>query len=421
MQQHWSTWFTQAIASQLASYGINTLRIPIGYWAVESDPSTSYVTGAMDYLDQAIGWARYANMKVWVDLHGAPGSQNGYENSGESGAVEWQTVSGNINKTISVLTTMAAKYSGSEYSDVVIALELVNEPISWSPNDLAITRQFYIDAYNAVQAALTDNKDLQIIMHDSFVPLSEWSDLPTTLSASYGQIGLDTHLYQVYSDSDLALDGPGHVQEACSYASSLQASNDILSTYVGEWSAAENICSYTNGSVLAGSSCSESGCSCTTDSSENWSTDLVAYVRRFVEAQLDVFEGNSSGYFFWSQTGYGGWNFITGVQGGWIPQPLDARQYPGQCGFDLGNDYSTSSAAPEATFTPSTSISVAPQATTTTNSTTFNVATTAAAPVTTAAPTFTTAANVVYTTVYQVEYVTIFNKRRVRRGHLGVL
>lgn len=33
--------------------------------------------GADVYLDKAIGWARKNEMKVWVDLHGAPGSQNG--------------------------------------------------------------------------------------------------------------------------------------------------------------------------------------------------------------------------------------------------------------------------------------------------------------------------------------------------------
>jgi len=35
------------------------------------------VKGAEAHLDNAIGWARKNGMKVWVDLHGAPGSQNG--------------------------------------------------------------------------------------------------------------------------------------------------------------------------------------------------------------------------------------------------------------------------------------------------------------------------------------------------------
>jgi hypothetical protein len=33
-----------------------------------------------NYLLKAVGWAAKYNLKVIVDLHGAPGSQNGYEN-----------------------------------------------------------------------------------------------------------------------------------------------------------------------------------------------------------------------------------------------------------------------------------------------------------------------------------------------------
>ncbi|KAK9489898.1 glycoside hydrolase superfamily [Lipomyces doorenjongii] len=338
LQQHWSTWFTKDTVNELASYGINALRIPIGYWSVVKDQSQPYVMGAMDYLDQALGWAEDAGLKVWIDLHGIPGSQNGFDNSGRAGAVDWQTNSSNIPASITVLQSLAEKYSASNYSDVVVAIELVNEPISWSPNNVSVTRQFYIDAYSAVRSSLTDNQDLQIIMHDSFVNLSDWSDMPSTVNASYDQLGLDTHIYQVFTPETTTLDGPGHVQKACDYQYSLQSSNDVLPTYAGEWSAAEEVCIYSNGTTAAGTSCSEDGCQCTSDDSSQWSQQLVDVVRSFVEAQMDVFEGNSTGYFFWSHTGPGAWNFISGVQQGWIPQPLSDRQFPGQCGFQLQNE-----------------------------------------------------------------------------------
>ena len=55
-----------------------SLRIPVGYWAFENfADGTPYVKGSEEYLDKAIGWARTHGMKVWVDLHGAPGSQHG--------------------------------------------------------------------------------------------------------------------------------------------------------------------------------------------------------------------------------------------------------------------------------------------------------------------------------------------------------
>lgn len=34
--------------------------------------------GADYYLEKAIGWAQTAGIRVWVDCHGSPGSQNGW-------------------------------------------------------------------------------------------------------------------------------------------------------------------------------------------------------------------------------------------------------------------------------------------------------------------------------------------------------
>ena len=34
-QKHWSTFITEADFDEMVSYGINTVRIPIGYWMYE--------------------------------------------------------------------------------------------------------------------------------------------------------------------------------------------------------------------------------------------------------------------------------------------------------------------------------------------------------------------------------------------------
>lgn len=38
-------------------------------------------TGAYDHLRLAINWAQQLKLKVMLDLHGAPGSQNSFDNS----------------------------------------------------------------------------------------------------------------------------------------------------------------------------------------------------------------------------------------------------------------------------------------------------------------------------------------------------
>jgi aryl-phospho-beta-D-glucosidase BglC (GH1 family) len=57
------------------------VRIPIGYWAYEVGPGEPFISGQLDYLRKAVTWAGQCNIKVIVDLHGVPGSQNGYTRS----------------------------------------------------------------------------------------------------------------------------------------------------------------------------------------------------------------------------------------------------------------------------------------------------------------------------------------------------
>lgn len=149
-------------------------------------------------MDKAIEWARTAKMNVWVDLHGAPGSQNGFDNSGQSGEVSWQK-GDNIERTKEVLKIMGKKYGSKKYADVVVGIQLINEPISWGNNNFDTTYQFAVDAYWAVRQA-AENKKLMVIMHDAFKGVSSWEGLPERTSAGgpeSGLLGIDTHMYQV--------------------------------------------------------------------------------------------------------------------------------------------------------------------------------------------------------------------------------
>ncbi|KAK5004306.1 glycoside hydrolase superfamily [Cryomyces antarcticus] len=139
LKTHWESYFNESDVQKIASWGINALRIPVGYWAYDN-AGTPDITGADAHLEKAIGWARSHGLKVWVDCHGSPGSQNGFDNSGRAGDVAWQS-SDNLDHSIRVLETMAEKYGATEYADVVVGLELVNEPISWGANELDTTKQ----------------------------------------------------------------------------------------------------------------------------------------------------------------------------------------------------------------------------------------------------------------------------------------
>lgn len=70
LSQHWQTWITQDDFNEIASFGLNHVRIPIGYWALNPLDGDPYVQGQLPILDQAIGWAQTAGIKVLLDVHG---------------------------------------------------------------------------------------------------------------------------------------------------------------------------------------------------------------------------------------------------------------------------------------------------------------------------------------------------------------
>lgn len=85
LEQHWDTFITQKDFQYLASIGINTIRLPIGYWSLPSpfldgtpfENFASVYENAWSYVVRAINMARATGIGVLLDLHGAVGSQNG--------------------------------------------------------------------------------------------------------------------------------------------------------------------------------------------------------------------------------------------------------------------------------------------------------------------------------------------------------
>lgn len=273
-------------------------------------------------------------MKVWVDLHGLPGSQNGFDNSGKAGSVEWQR-HGNMERSIRVLQYMARKYGSMDYAGTVVGLQLANEPISWGNNDLAKTKQWTVQAYQAVRREIA-NPNLMVVMHDAFQGPGAWKEVSATLKTN-GLFGIDSHLYQCFVEEDSRKTQDEHVQQACGRSGELRDANGVMPTFVGEWSPATNICVNPDGSTTPGKSCSVQGCQCQTAPFESWNDKMVAQVRRYVEAQLDTFESSTSGYFMWSYKAPGAWGFVNGIQKGFIPSPVTDRQFPGVCRQQAGH------------------------------------------------------------------------------------
>lgn len=74
---HYARWITPSMIQDIQNAGLNTIRIPIGYWSLRSivDSSEHFPNMNLQYLDAVIQKAADLGMFVAIDLHGAPGAQ----------------------------------------------------------------------------------------------------------------------------------------------------------------------------------------------------------------------------------------------------------------------------------------------------------------------------------------------------------
>ena len=64
-QDHWGRWITQDDIAQMKDLGLNTIRIPLGYWIVEDlidETSEYFPRGGFPYLETLCGWANDAGL-----------------------------------------------------------------------------------------------------------------------------------------------------------------------------------------------------------------------------------------------------------------------------------------------------------------------------------------------------------------------
>lgn len=338
LEAHWSSFYTEQDFKDISDLGFNLVRIPIGYWAYEKLENDPYVMGKQaEYLDQAIEWAGKYNLKVWVDLHGAAGSQNGFDNSGLRDSWAFLEDS-NLQVTTRVIEHLLDKYSQDEYLETVVGIELINEPLGPVLDLQKMKDQYYTPAYNYLRNTL--NRNQIIVIHDAFMAFNYWDDFLTADSGAWGVV-VDHHHYQCFNNDDLQKSIDEHVELACSWGKGVQ--NEAHWTVSGEFSAALTDCTkWINGVGVSsrydgsfnkdGETSSYIGSCANNEDISSWSEERKQNTRRYVEAQLDAFEMRG-GWIIWCYKTENTieWDLQRLTYNGLFPQPLTARQYPGQC------------------------------------------------------------------------------------------
>ncbi|KAJ6581031.1 glycoside hydrolase family 5 protein [Mycena capillaripes] len=131
--KHWESWFNQDDVDALVDAGINTVRIPLGYWIVEplvNRKTEFYPRGGLAQLRRGLQLLKNAGIVAILDHHALPGVQTaGQMFTGRcTSDVEFYTQS-NYHRALiwtAVMTTLS--HVDPAFANAV-AIEAVNEPI----------------------------------------------------------------------------------------------------------------------------------------------------------------------------------------------------------------------------------------------------------------------------------------------------
>ncbi len=313
LKRHWQSFITRDDFAWLVEIGLNAVRIPVGHWLFAADYPYHrsygdirfpFVQGGVEVLDQAFDWAAELGLSIVVDLHAAPGCQNGFDNGGIQDVCEWHTQQVYIDYSLQTLERLAKRYGSHP---ALHGIEVLNEP-RWDI-DTELLKHYTLRGYHSIRQHCDD--DIAVIFHDGFRSFREYQSFMS--GPEFHNVIFDIHRYQCFVKEDAELDIFGHLRKTV--VDWKDEAEDIINhagipTYVGEWSLGldlKMIETWSHGAF---------------DYTQTGMDDFqlnLAY-RGYAAAQLACFE-KYLGWFFWSYKTETmlHWSFRDCVERGWLP------------------------------------------------------------------------------------------------------
>lgn len=145
----------------MAAHDVELVRIPFGYWLFRE--AEGYV-GGHEQLDWAMQMAEQYDIRVLLDFHGLPGSQNGNDHSGRGGDMRWFDDANLRRESQAICVEVAERYKNSS---ALWGFEVINEPhFSWQSQWKL--RWYYIAIYWRLARVLPSH--IYIVFSDAFRP-----------------------------------------------------------------------------------------------------------------------------------------------------------------------------------------------------------------------------------------------------------
>ncbi|KAI0628401.1 glycoside hydrolase [Trametes polyzona] len=364
LEDHYNTFITEQDIAEIAGSGLNWIRLQIPFWAIDAwadvgvdangqkvaEPFLARV--CWKYILRLLGWARKYGLRVNLDLHTIPGSQNGFNHSGKNGAINWMNGPmglANAERSLDYMRIITEFISQPEWKDLIPVFGLINEPFMGKLSR-PVVESFYYKAYQMVRGVtgIGAGNGPIISFHDGFSGPGDWAGFLT----GSDRVALDIHPYFAFNGKanreplNITADG-GDGQEmggqwpllACtSWGAMMNNSRANFGiTNAGEFSNAINDCGlYINGvnGDTADDAAYGPGCAYWEDSAA-WSDDTKAGLLNFALASMDAL----GDWFFWTwKIGPSSttntvraplWSYQLGLRNGWMPK--DPRTSSGKC------------------------------------------------------------------------------------------
>ena len=254
------------------------------------------------------------------------------------GAINWQSTDPGASATKQAINDLAQRYASNS---AVTMIELVNEPLG--PDlDLDAVKKYYYDGWGTVRQS---NPNTAVVIHDAFQSPNEyWNGFMNTGSGT-NNVALDTHIYSIFSNDQVAMSPSDHVSTACGQAGVLSSTDKW--TIVGEWTGAQTDCAkWLNGlgvgarydgtySTSQGGSSKVGSCDGKYEGTvDALSDDDKKNLRQLIEAQLDAYEARTGWIFWtWKTESAPEWHMQNLTAAGLFPQPITDRQCESFCLF----------------------------------------------------------------------------------------
>ncbi|KAG2009548.1 exo-beta-1,3-glucanase [Coprinopsis cinerea AmutBmut pab1-1] len=346
LEEHYRTFITEKDFADIAGAGLNYVRIPIGWWAVETRGDEPHLEGvSWNYFLKAIKWARKYGLRINLDLHAVPGSQNAWNHSGKFGSIGFlhgPMGYANAQRTLDIIRVLAEFISQPQYRDVVTMFGILNEPLG-DPMGFDALARFYMEAYTIIRRAggIGEGNGPWVSLHDGFFGRDRWSGV----FPNADRLALDVHPYLGFGSQSSA-PMSSYADTPCRAWGRL-VNNSMAAfglTTAGEWSNAVNDCGlYLNGVNLGtryegtytpGSWPRVGDCRDWTDWTR-YTPELKREIRQFTLASMDALQH----FFFWTwrigdslasgRVETPAWSYVLGLQEGWMP--TDPRDADGVC------------------------------------------------------------------------------------------